>query len=189
MMARRPRSASPEKNRGTDREGIARLKRRAPRTKSYWSSPDACAPRGRCIRLLTKAPARSPRSAPKARTAEAPRASGTVDPRDQLDEGEMTRNGAERRSPRTAPPEVPPTRPRQVLPSPNMCSPPRTSTRLPLVMPEVHVLVPVDPTHPQATADAHGNRLVLPLFRGRSQVPMNLPVGSANPSQGPRFRI
>src|SRR5207248_905280 len=67
--------------------------------------------------------------------------------------------------------------------------PPRTSTRLPLVVPEVQVLVPVDPTHPQATADAHGNRLVLPLFRGRSQVPMNLPVGSANPSQGFRFRI
>src|SRR5207247_6582060 len=67
--------------------------------------------------------------------------------------------------------------------------PPRTSTRLPLVVPEVQVLVPVDPTHPQATADAYGNRLVLPLFRGRSQVPMNLPVGSANPSQGPRFRI
>src|SRR2546429_270084 len=29
----------------------------------------------------------------------------------------------------------------------------------------------------------------LPLFRGSFRVPMNLPVGSANPSQGPRFRI
>src|SRR5438034_1213916 len=125
MMARRPRSASPEKNRGTDHEGIARLKRSAPRTKSYWSSPDAFAPRGRCIRLLTKAPARSPRSAPKARTAEAPRASGTVDPKDQLDEGARTRNGAERRSPRTAAPAVPATSPRQVVPSPNRRSPSR----------------------------------------------------------------
>src|SRR5213595_1324347 len=125
MMARRPRSASPEKNRGPDHEGIARLRRSPPRTKSYWSSPDAFAPRGRCIRLLTKAPARSPRRAPKARTAEARRASGTVDPRDQLDEGERTRNGAERRNPRTAPLAVPPTRPRQVLPSPNRRSPSR----------------------------------------------------------------
>src|SRR5438876_958618 len=38
----------------------------APTTKSYWSRTGAFAPRGLCIRRLKNAPARSPRSAPKA---------------------------------------------------------------------------------------------------------------------------
>src|SRR5206468_8842600 len=57
----------------------------------------------------------------------------------------------------------------------------------PFIMPEVQVLVPVDPTHPQTTADAHLDLSFLPLFRGKSQVRMNLSEGSPNPSGGLRF--
>src|SRR5438445_422903 len=78
MMARSPRSASPEKSRGTDHHGMVRLRRSAPTTKSYWSRTGALAPRGLCMRRFRKAPARSPRSAPKARTAEAAKAAPYV---------------------------------------------------------------------------------------------------------------
>src|SRR5207253_4203782 len=55
----------------------------------------------------------------------------------------------------------------------------------PFVVPEVEVLVPVDPTHPQTAADPHFDPSFLPLFRGKSQVPMNLPMGCANRSSRP----
>ncbi|TLZ41041.1 MAG: hypothetical protein E6K19_08995, partial [Methanobacteriota archaeon] len=61
------------------------------------------------------------------------------------------------------------------------------SAPFPLVVPEVQVLVSVDSTHPEATPDPHGTALVLPLFRGRSPDPMNLPVGA--PNQGPGLLI
>src|SRR5437879_12040284 len=49
-----------------------------------------------------------------------------------------------------------------------------TPAAFPFIMPEVQVLVPIDPTHPQTTADPHFDPPFLPLFRGKSQVPMNL---------------
>src|SRR5207249_10197230 len=58
----------------------------------------------------------------------------------------------------------------------------------PFIMPEVQVLVPVDPTHPQTTPDPHLDPSFLPLFRGKSQVRMNLSEGSPNPSRGLRFQ-
>src|SRR5439155_24275080 len=58
----------------------------------------------------------------------------------------------------------------------------------PSIMPEVQVIVPVDPTHPQTTADPHLDSSFLPLLRGKSQVPMNLLGGSRNPSRGLRFQ-
>src|SRR3989440_7788833 len=122
MMARSPRSGSPEKNRGTDHDGTRRLRRSAPTTKSYWSRPDAFAPRGRCILRFTKAPARSPRRAPKARTAEATNATAGG-PKDHEEDGARTSNGRDRTRPRIAPEAVPPTRPRHVLPSPKIRCP------------------------------------------------------------------
>src|SRR5712691_234617 len=56
---------------------------------------------------------------------------------------------------------------------------------LSLVVPEVEVLVPVDPTHAQTTTDPHLDPSFLPLYRGKSRVPMNLSSRSANPSHGP----
>src|SRR5436309_528618 len=102
MMATSPRSASPEKNRGTDHPGFVRLRRSAPTTKSYWSRTGAFAPRGLCIRRLMNAPARSPRSAPKARTAEAPNATPTG-PNDHVEFGAKRLNGAVKSRPRNAP--------------------------------------------------------------------------------------
>src|SRR6266516_1941499 len=122
MMARRPRSASPEKNRGTDHVGIARLTRSPPTTKSYWSRRGALAPRGLCIRRLMDAPQRSQRRAPNARKAEAPKAPAGG-PNDHEDAGSRISKGRERRRPKTAPDAVPPTRPLQVLPSPKIRSP------------------------------------------------------------------
>src|SRR5437762_12938649 len=116
MMARRPRSASPEKNRGTDHDGIARLRNSAPTTKSYWSRPDAFAPRARCIRRFTNAPTRSPRWAPKVRTAEATNATAGG-PKDHDEDGARRANGRDRRSPRIVLAEVPTTRTRHYLPS------------------------------------------------------------------------
>src|SRR5205807_7870 len=58
----------------------------------------------------------------------------------------------------------------------------------PLVVPEVQVLVPVDPTHPQTTSDPHRIAPFLPLFRGKSRCPMNLSIGSVNVSEGLRFQ-
>src|SRR5207253_4285212 len=63
-----------------------------------------------------------------------------------------------------------------------------TPAAFPFIMPEVQVLVPIDPTHPQTTADPHLDPSFLPLFRGKSQVPMNLSEGSPNPSRGLRFQ-
>src|SRR5207247_11047071 len=99
------RSASPEKNRGTDHDGIARLRNSAPTTKSYWSRPDAFAPRARCIRRFTNAPTRSPRRAPKDRTAEATHATA-AGPEDHDEDGHNRSNGRDRRSPRIAPARV-----------------------------------------------------------------------------------
>src|SRR2546430_4079656 len=123
MMPRRPRSASPEKNRGRTQGGTARLRTKAPIRKTNGSSRVASAPRGGCSRRFTKAPARSPRSAPRAKTAEAPKAVAG-DPKDHDESGAMTLKGNGRRRPRTAPDKVPPTRPRHVLPSPKIRSPP-----------------------------------------------------------------
>src|SRR5438552_7753559 len=122
MMARSPKSASPEKNRGTDQDGIARLRNSAPTTKSYWSRPDAFAPRGRCRRRFTNAPTRSPRRAPKERMAEAANATAGG-PKDHDEDGVRRWNGRDRRSPRIDPARVPPTRPRHVLPSPKIRCP------------------------------------------------------------------
>src|SRR5207244_71245 len=122
MMARSPRSASPEKNRGTDQDGMARLRNSAPTTKSYSSRPYAFAPRGRCILRFTNAPTRSPRRAPKARAAEATNATDGG-PKDHDEDGARRSNGRDRRSPRIAPAKVPPTRPRHVLPSPKIRCP------------------------------------------------------------------
>ena len=58
----------------------------------------------------------------------------------------------------------------------------------PFVVPEVEVIVPIDPTHPQTAADPLFDPSFLPLFRGKSQVPMNLSEGSPNPSRGLRFQ-
>src|SRR5207249_7096010 len=88
----------------------------APTTKSYWSRTGAFAPRGLCIRRLKNAPARSPRSAPKARTAEAANAK-PYDPEDHVEFGAKRLKGTVKRSPSNAPDSVPPTRPRHVLPS------------------------------------------------------------------------
>src|SRR5207245_2788833 len=124
MMARSPRSASPEKNRETDHHGMVRLRSSAPTTKSYWSRIGALAPRALCIRRLTNAPTRSPKRAPKARTAEAANAT-PYDPKDQGELGATRLNGTDRSKPRNAPDRVPPTRPRQGFPSPKSRSPSR----------------------------------------------------------------
>src|SRR2546430_9337790 len=42
---------------------------------------------------------------------------------------------------------------------------------IPLVVPEVQVVVPVDPPNPKATSDSHSDPSFLPLFRGRFLVP------------------
>src|SRR5947208_271682 len=97
--------------------GIVRLRRSAPTTKSYWSRTGAFAPRGLCIRRLRNAPTRSPRSAPKARTAEAPNAT-PIDPNDQVEFGAKRLNGTVKSKPKNAPASVPPTSPRHVFPSP-----------------------------------------------------------------------
>src|SRR5438128_2830042 len=122
MMARSPMNASPEKNHGEHHDEISRLTSTAPATKSYWSRPDAFAPRGRCILRFTNAPTRSPRRAPKARAAEATNATGGG-PKDHDEDGARRSNGRDRRSPRIAPARVPPTRPRHVLPSPKIRCP------------------------------------------------------------------
>src|SRR2546428_10269659 len=94
MMASKPRSASPEKNRGTDHGGTRRLRRSPPTTKSYWSRPDAFAPRGRCMRRFTNAPVRSPRRAPRARTAEETNATAGG-PEDHEEDDPSRSNGRE----------------------------------------------------------------------------------------------
>src|SRR5207244_1655325 len=109
--------------------GFVRLRRSAPTTKSYWSRTGAFAPRGLCIRRLRNAPARSPRSAPKARTAEAPNATPTG-PNDHVEFGAKRLNGAVKSRPRNAPDNVPPTRPRHVFPSP------KSRSRSPSVRPK-----------------------------------------------------
>ena len=65
-----------------------------------------------------------------------------------------------------------PSRPDVVLPTP-------TATALPLVVPEVQVLVPVDPMDAETAADPHGTYLCLEVD---SPEAVNLPVGCANPA-------
>src|SRR2546425_1613744 len=61
-------------------------------------------------------------------------------------------------------------------------------TAFPFIVPEVQVIVPINPMHAETIADPHENPLFLPLNRGRIVPAKNLPMGARIGSRAARFQ-
>src|SRR2546427_7483393 len=61
-------------------------------------------------------------------------------------------------------------------------------TAFPFIVPEVQVIVPINPMHAETIADPHENPLFLPLHIARIVPAKNLPMGARIGSRAARFQ-